>query len=194
MNWSQTDPNLLSTITDGSLLGKLLDTTKGQSTITQAQLPEWIRIPTFLSSMETAGILQPLPDHQWLISGTAKVQLAMHAIRLGQPDRQILDSLTWQEFEEFVSTIFDRHNFSVHLRYRFKVNRRYEIDVIAARKPILFCIDCKHYGIRLGKSSALRNAVNKQIERTQELATHFAANQTKLNCLGWKKVMLLPLL
>ena len=66
--------------------------------------------------------------------------------------------------------------------------------MIAARKPVLFCVDCKHYGIRKGKSSGLRNAVEEQSERTKVLATHFAAHQTKLNCLGWRKVMLLPLI
>lgn len=183
----------LATITDGSLLGTLLDATKGQSTITLAQLLKWAKTPNWLSLIETAGVLQPLPNQQWLFSGTAKVQVAMHSIQLGQPERQILDSLTWQEFEEFVSAIFDRHNFSVHHRYRFTITRRYEIDVIATRKPILFCVDCKHYGIRRGKSSILRNAVEEQFKRTKALATQFAAHQAKLNCLGWRKVKLLPL-
>jgi Holliday junction resolvase-like predicted endonuclease len=118
----------------------------------------------------------------------------MRAIQLGQPERPILNALTWQEFEEYVAAAFDLHDFAVHRGFRFAAKRRYEIDVIAARKPILFCVDCKHYGIRFGKSSALRAAVEEQIERTEALATSFAAHQTALNCSGWHACMLLPLL
>ncbi|MFX1563904.1 MAG: restriction endonuclease [Promethearchaeota archaeon] len=194
MDWSHTEMKALSTETDGSLLGTLLDATKGQSTIILDQLPERVKNPEWLKSMENAGVFKPLPNQQWLFSGTAKVQIAMQAIRLGQPERKILDSLTWQEFEEFVSAIFDRHGFFIHHRYRFTISRKYEIDVIASRKPVLFFVDCKHYGIRKGKSSVLRNAVEDQLERTKVLATHFAAHQAKLNCLKWDKVILLPLL
>jgi Holliday junction resolvase-like predicted endonuclease len=194
LDLSQTDITILATITDGSLLGSLLNATKGQSTISITQLPKRVQNHKWLDSMKTAGVLQPLSNQQWLFSGTSKVQVAMQAIQLGQPERHILESLTWQEFEEFVSTIFSRHNYTVHHRYRFTTSRRYEIDVIAIRKPVLLCVDCKHYGIRRGKSSTLRKASEAQLERANALANHFAANQVKLNCLGWSKVMLLPML
>jgi Holliday junction resolvase-like predicted endonuclease len=194
LHWSQPEDKLLDKLHNGAALRALLEAAKGQSMLAESQLVDPIASPEFLSRVEAAGLLERQGDHKWLFGGPAKIQVAMRAIQLGQPERSILDTLTWQEFEDYVAAAFDFHDFDIHRRFRFATTRRYEIDVVATRKPILFCVDCKHYGIRLGKSSALRVAVEEQIQRTEALAATFAAHQAALNCTGWHRCMLLPVL
>lgn len=194
LDWSQPEDKPLGKLHNGAALRAFLEAAKGQSTVAESQLTDLTKSPEFLSRMEAAGLLDRQADRQWLFDGPAKIRVAMRAIQLGQPERSILDALTWQEFEDYVAAAFDFHDFVVHRRFRFTTNRRYEIDVVALRKPILFCVDCKHYGIRLGKSSALRVAVEAQIQRTEALANSFAAHQAALNCTGWHNCTLLPLL
>jgi Holliday junction resolvase-like predicted endonuclease len=129
-----------------------------------------------------------------MFPGYAKVQVAIRALQLGEPERLILQSLTWQEFEEFVVHVFTYYDFQVHHRFRFSTNRRFEIDIIARRKPILFCVDCKQYGVRLGKTSVLRTATEEQLLRTKALADHFAQFQADLGCLDWQAPFFLPML
>lgn len=102
--------------------------------------------------------------------------------------------MTWQEFEEFVAQICTFHEFQAQHRFRFSLARRYEIDIVAKRQPYLLCIDCKQFGVRLGKTSALRLASEKQLARTQALADHLSRFQAELKILDWREPVLLPVL
>ena len=102
--------------------------------------------------------------------------------------------MTWQEFEEFVAQICTFHEFQAQHRFRFSLARRYEIDIVAKRQPYLLCIDCKQFGVRLGKTSALRLASEKQLARTQALADHLSRFQAELKILDWSEPVLLPVL
>jgi Holliday junction resolvase-like predicted endonuclease len=155
---------------------------------------ELIQESSFLASLEAGNILQRETENYWMFPGYAKVQVAIRALQLGEPERPILQSLTWQEFEEFVAHVFTYYDFHVHHRFRFSTNRRFEIDIIARRKPILFCVDCKQYGVRLGKASVLRTATEEQLLRTKALAAHFARFQVDLGCLDWQAPLFLPML
>ncbi len=188
------DEEKLAVLTNASEILALLQATKGESTITLAQLPEPVRNPEFISALEESKLFRQLENQRIEIPTTVKAQLAIRAIELGQPQRPILSTLSWREFEAFIATIFHRHDFTVIHGFRFKAKRRFEIDVIAAQKPTIFCIDCKQYGIRSGKASPLRTAVEDQLERVESLAANFAAQQVKLQCLGWHTAIFYPLL
>ncbi len=188
------DTDKLAVFTDASHILALLNVIKGESIIDFSQLPETIRNPDFLSALEDSGLVQPLDKQRLQIPKTAKAQLALRAIELGQPQRPVLSTLSWWEFEEFIATVLHRHDFTVIHGFRFKSRRRFEIDVIAAKKPTIFCIDCKQYGIRSSKASPLRTAVEDQLQRVEALAANFAAQQVKLQCLGWRTANLYPLL
>ncbi|MDO8124926.1 MAG: restriction endonuclease [Candidatus Hermodarchaeota archaeon] len=157
-------------------------------------MSELVQGSALLASLEEGNILQREAENYWLFPGYAKVQVAIRALQLGEPERQILQSLTWQEFEEFVAHVFTYYDFQVHHRFRFSTNRRFEIDIIARRKPILFCVDCKQYGVRLGKASVLRTATEEQLLRTKTLANHFARFQADLGCLDWQAPLFVPML
>lgn len=190
----QDSERALTTIQNGIQLRQLLEATHSKTTLDPAQIPELVQHPFIIDSLESANLLQRIDNNQWTFSGFAKVQIAIRALQLGEPQRPILQSLTWQEFEEFVTQIFAFHEFEVHHRFRFSTNRRFEIDIIAGRNPIIFCVDCKQWGVRLGKASTLRTASEEQLFRTKTLGEHFARFQADLGYLEWQTPLLIPLL
>ena len=194
LDWLHTDKQRLAVFQDGLLLRHLLSATQGISKFDSSQLPEPVQQIQFLQSLESANLLEPIDESKWFFCGFAKVQVAIRALQLGEPTRPILKSLTWQEFEEFVAQVLTFHDFTVRQRFRFSLSRRFEIDIIARRKPLLLCIDCKQFGVRLGKASALRSASENQLVRTQALADHLAQFQADLGVLDWQEPVLLPIL
>lgn len=187
------EEHVLSSFSDGTQLRTLLTITKGETTFQSNQLPEGIQTSDLLPSLESAQLLQK-EQTVWLFTGYAKVRVAIRALQLGEPNRPVLSALSWQEFEEFVAHVLSFHEFNVCHRFRFSTNRRYEIDIIAGRKPVLFCIDCKQYGVRIGKASSLRTAAEEQLHRTQVLAKNFAQFQSDIGCLEWQETSLIPIL
>ncbi len=184
---------MLSSINNGSQLRSFLLATKGQTSFETFQLPKIAQDPIFLHSLESVHLIQK-KEHHWLFPGYAKVRVAIRALQLGESNRLILTSLTWQEFEEFVAQILSAHGFQVRHRFRYTTTRRYEIDILAGRQPVLFCIDCKQYGVRLGKAASLRTASEEQFQRTQALARNFVKFQADLGFLDWPDIILIPML
>lgn len=158
------------------------------------QLPSNIRESKYLQVLKEGGLINFTDDKEMLFPGFAKVQVAIRAMQLGEPERLILETLTWQEFEEFIVTVFSFHNFTLRHRFRFSLNRRYEIDVIAIKNHRIFCVDCKQFGARYGKASLLRTASEEQLERTKALANNFASYQVELNCTEWRTAQFIPML
>ena len=183
----QDSERALTAMQNGPQLRHLLEATQRKTVFNLAQITEPILHQSLLESLETAKLIQKDANNQWTFSGFAKVQVAIRALQLGEPQRVILQTLTWQEFEEFVAQVFLIHEFEVHHRFRFSTNRRFEIDIVAGREPIIFCVDCKQYGIRLGKASVLRTASEEQLLRTKTLGAHFARFQAQLGYLDWQK-------
>jgi hypothetical protein len=193
LDWLSDHEDIFAEISDGKRLQTLLTHAKRTVNINPAELKD-ATLGKIFTSLGNAGLLNQESNHQWSMPGATKVQIALRAIQLGQPQREILDLLSWQEFEEYVAQIFSFHDFQIHHRYRFKAIRRFEIDIVAQRKPFLFCVDCKQYGIRQGKTASLRSAVDKQLFRVQHLAESFPIHQSKLKLLVWNKTLIIPLL
>ncbi len=83
---------------------------------------------------------------------------------------QLLD---WKKFENLISAIFDKENYSVLTNFRFKDEiTKYEIDVISFKFPYIFVIDCKYY--KNMSLSVVRTAVEKQKERVEALFEIFS--------------------
>ncbi len=164
----------------------------GENAFQTIQLPESVQDQSLLRTLESARLLHKDAD-SWTFQGYSKVRVAIRALQLGEPNRLVLTALTWQEFEEFVAHVLTFHEFQICHRFRFSDTRRYEIDIVAGRQPVLFCIDCKQYGVRLNKASSLRNAADDQFHRTRALADAFTQFQAKLGCLDWSNPVLIPM-
>jgi Holliday junction resolvase-like predicted endonuclease len=145
-----------------------------------------------LEKFSTQGAVQ-LEDKIVEVSSNQRVKLAIRAIRLGADFERACRALRWDEFESITAAAFLANNFAVTKGFRFKhARRRWEIDVIGCREPIVACVDCKHWRHGWGRSASIK-AVEAQIERTEALARVLASHQ-ELGLTDWKKATLVPVI
>lgn len=77
---------------------------------------------------------------------------------------------SWQEFEEFVKEILEKHDFEIKFREVFSDNKRkYEIDVVGYHPNFILSIDCKFYGASRRRTSRLKQEARKHLEKTRIL-------------------------
>lgn len=125
-------------------------------------------------------------------SSSQRVQVAIQAIRLGADIERACKALGWLEFENIAATAFENNGYSVKRRFRFKwTGRRWEIDVLGCKAPLIVCADCKHW-LRGWRRSAISKAVKLQVLRTQTLADALPLLREKIGMTSWKKATLFP--
>jgi Holliday junction resolvase-like predicted endonuclease len=121
-----------------------------------------------------------------------RLKLAVYAIQLGADFERVCSFLQWKEFENVAVVAFEQNSYSVEKNLRFKhAGRRWEIDVVGFKKPIVLCVDCKHWH-RGMYPSALRKIVEEQVERTVALVESLSAYAGKIECASWDVVKLVP--
>ena len=115
-----------------------------------------------------------------------RIDLALIAATHGASVVDIVNLLTWKDFEGFVSGILAENNYRCVESFRRRGNsliRGMEIDVVGVRGGTIIAVDAKMWGIRSGKASALKSAAEKQKKRTVELASELDRLSKKLNTL-----------
>jgi len=126
------------------------------------------------------------------VNSLKRLKLAVHAIELGGDVERVSGFLDWKEFENIAAIAFELNGYSVARNLRFKhAGRRWEMDIIACKKPIVACVDCKHWHHGM-YPSAIRRAVKEQVERTCALAESMPKLTEKIDCASWNRVKLLP--
>ena len=94
-----------------------------------------------------------------------KLQLGLFLIKNGFPIDGISVALNWRDFEGLTAEILNQNDFGV-IKNMMLTKPRMEIDVVGIKLGIAILIDCKHWKQYSG--SALKTAVQKQIERTKQ--------------------------
>ncbi len=115
-----------------------------------------------------------------------RIDLALIAATHGASVVDIVNLLTWKDFEGFVAGILAENNYRCVESFRRRGNsliRGMEIDVVGVRGGTIIAVDAKMWGIRSGKASALKSAAEKQKKRTVELASELERLSKKLNTL-----------
>ena len=121
-----------------------------------------------------------------------RLKIALKAASLGADIEHISDLLCWQEFEEIAALALKNNGYVVKNNLRFKhEGKRWEIDVVGCKKPLVICIDCKHWQ-RAISSSALHRIVDLQSQRTLALADSLPNISLKLECANWEKAKFIP--
>ncbi|MGB9728393.1 MAG: NERD domain-containing protein [Thermoprotei archaeon] len=88
------------------------------------------------------------------------------ALRNGFQLNEILEILTWQNFELIVAGVYELNNFTTIRNFHFmSQNKRNEIDIIAIRDKYVHVIECKHW-IRTRISSNISRIVNNHLSKT----------------------------
>ncbi len=126
------------------------------------------------------------------INNNSRLKLAVKAASLGADIEHISDLLCWQEFEEIAAIALKNNGYIVQNNLRFKhEGHQWEIDVVGCKKPLVVCIDCKHWQ-RAITSSALKRIVDLQAQRTRALADSLPNISLKLECVKWTNAKFVP--
>ena len=121
-----------------------------------------------------------------------RLKLAVKAVSLGADVEVVSGFLGWQEFESIAATALKNNGYAVLQNLRFKhAARKWEIDVVGCRKPLVVCMDCKdwHHGL---SPSAMRRIVESQVERARELADALPNVSIGIECAKWSKAKFVP--
>jgi Holliday junction resolvase-like predicted endonuclease len=111
------------------------------------------------------------------------------------PIEEILKKFDWKDFEEIVAEIFRRNDFLVKNNFRFKTKKRYEVDIIATRSNLVFCVDCKRWSGGRYKKSGIRKSVEEQEKRTEAIKKFLMKNPILRKALNVdEKFKILPLI
>jgi hypothetical protein len=178
-----------------NLIISLLKLSKKGVVLTE-ELKNDSRIPgsttkSLLSKLQGESLVY-VKDDNVEISSSMRLKLAVKAASLGSDVEQISHLLCWQEFEEIAAFALSNFGYSVTNNVRFKhEGRRWEIDVVGCKKPLVICIDCKHYQHAIGPS-ALRRIVDSQVERTKAFADSLPNIKLNLECVKWNDAKFIP--
>lgn len=121
-----------------------------------------------------------------------RLKLAVRAVELGADVERVSSALEWQEFENMAAVALERNGYDVQRNLRFKhAGRKWEVDVVGCKKPVVMSIDCKHW--RHGMSqSVLKKIAEEQRERTKALADSLPNPAVKIKFASWEMVTLIP--
>jgi len=126
-------------------------------------------------------------------SSNQRVKIAIHAIKSGADFERVCRFLEWNEFENLAAAAFEANNFAVKRRFRFKwAQRRWEIDVLGCKEPLIACVDCKHWSHGWRRSTIIK-VVEAQALRTKVLAEAFPLLQGEIGLVNWRQATLVPI-
>lgn len=156
-----------------------------------AQIPAQIA-DDMLKDFSKAGFVQ-IRGKVIEASLNQRVKIAIHAIRLGADFESVCNFLEWNEFEKIAATTFEFNHFNVIKGLRFKgAGRRWEVDILGCREPIIVSADCKHWHHGWTKS-AITKTIDAQMKRTQALANAVPTLREKIGLVDWKEATLIPM-
>jgi Holliday junction resolvase-like predicted endonuclease len=125
-------------------------------------------------------------------SPTQRVKVAIHAIQRGADFERVCRFLQWKEFENLAAEGFKANNYNVRSNFRFKhAEKRWEIDLLAYKKPLIVCVDCKHWHHGWSRAAIVK-AVEMQIRRTKALADAFPMVYEKIGLQSWNRALFVP--
>lgn len=121
-----------------------------------------------------------------------RLRLAVYALQLGADYERVSDLLGWREFEETTAAIFEAEGYIARTNLRFgQSGQRWEIDVVACRKPLAVCVDCKHWRRGL-YPSRLKKVADEQARRTLAFSRSLPSPAVRVDCASWNEVKFIP--
>jgi len=145
-----------------------------------------------------SGLLRDYGEHLEVSGDEVKVEepvgLVMRLWREGASVLELLRALNWKGFEEFCGRLFREASYLPLNNLRFShLGRRYEVDVIALKRPYLIAVDCKRW------KRALRGMVvafvEKHLERCRALSEAlWSIRRLSAQLNGWEEAIVVPTL
>jgi len=144
-----------------------------------------------LRKLKFEGLIH-LDDNFVQVNAAMRMQLTIKALALGADIESTTKLLRWQEFEEIAGIALEDNDYVVQRNVRLKHGEnRMEIDVVGCRKPIVLCVDCKHWQRSLSPSS-LERIAEAQAKRTRVLADYLPNVASTLVCQKWRTARFVP--
>ncbi|MBX5327454.1 MAG: NERD domain-containing protein [Candidatus Bathyarchaeia archaeon] len=144
-----------------------------------------------LRTLDAKGFIQ-LKGKFLEIAPNQKLSLAVEAIRRGSDIERVCKYLEWEEFENFAAEAFETNHYRVKRNFHFKTHgKRWEIDLLAFKQPIIACVDCKHWQHCWSKTAIMKTA-ETQAERTRALACKLENFVDALGLNNWNQATLIP--
>lgn len=135
-----------------------------------------------------------LKDNGIESTGTQRLELIIEAVKLGADIERACRFLGWQEFENFTIIALEYNLFKTLKHFRFKrANRRWEIDILGLKEPLILSIDCKHWK-RSWQRTATMRIVDTQIKRTHAFSQALPELKNKIAIEKWNKIEILPII
>ena len=147
-----------------------------------------------LASFENKGL--KLSEDTLLITSELRIKMAVRAIELGADIERASRFLKWDEFEKLSTLAFEKNGFRVKKNFRFSwMNKRWEVDVLGIKEPIIISADCKHWHKGWSGVASIR-AAEKQVERTKALAEASISKnlRSRIGINGWKHAYFIPVI
>jgi Holliday junction resolvase-like predicted endonuclease len=128
------------------------------------------------------------------ISALQRLKLAVRALQVGADYERVSSFLGWEEFESIAAVAFEAHGYNVRTNLRFRQGgRRWEIDIVGCRRPLVVCVDCKHWH-RSSYPSKLKRAAEEQVRRTVAFSDSLPNPAVRVDCASWKGAKFVPVL
>jgi hypothetical protein len=148
--------------------------TKGDELLSTRDIADRAKTTTGQVALVLGPLLQLEDPTGARLTNSARFKLAFEAVRHGGL-QQVARALTWQEFEAFTEECLQTVGFDTQKGLIVKDDsRRWQIDVIAKKNPMILAIDCKHWESP-GYESKLSNAAEHQKLALQALIQQMAA-------------------
>jgi len=127
-------------------------------------------------------------------SPSQRVRIAFQAIKLGADFERVCRLLGWREFESITTKAFEAFNYCVEKNFRFKGRngKRWEIDLVACKQPIIVLVDCKHWKHKWTRAQIMKT-VEKHVERTKAFTDVLPSLYTKIKLSNWKHATVIPI-
>lgn len=146
-----------------------------------------------LEGFHSEGLLE-LTNDKVIVGGGNRLRIAVKAISLGSDIERVARFLTWSEFEDFSVLAFEANGFSVKRNFHFAwLRKRWEIDIIGLKKPLVISADCKHWYQKWNGAASIR-AAKSQIERTRALAEASRGMRNKIGIARWEHAYFMPII
>jgi len=176
--------SVLKLTKEGPVLTKLVNK--------EAHLPSAVTMK-LLGKLQDEGLIYLKQGSVGAESGS-RLKLAVQAISLGADVEHVSKLLCWQEFEEITALGLKNNGYAVSNNVRFKQSgRKWEIDVVGCKKPLVVCVDCKRWQHAFAPS-ALERIVDSQVTRTLALADSLPTPSLKLECARWSNAKFIPVI
>ncbi len=145
-----------------------------------------------LAKIHKEGFVQML-DGVLCVTSSRRIDIVMSLLNSGTDVESISKAAGWQEFEQLGEAFLKTHGYATRRHFRYSSSRRrYELDLIALKKPCLLSIECKRWK-RSWQSVGIHRIVISHLARTQSLSEILRDYKEKLGIADWKAVEIFPI-